>query len=54
MLDFEEIGPKKFKLNGIFYIPGFRIVATDSYLEINTNKFVGCTFENCSAAIGLG
>lgn len=53
-LEFVCIGPRKFKLNGIFFLPGYKIVATDDYLEINTNRFSKCTFANCSAAIGLG
>jgi hypothetical protein len=47
------IAPRKFKLNGIFFLPGFKIVATDDYLEINTNRIINSTFKNCSAAIGL-
>lgn len=53
-LDFESIGPRRFKLNGMFFIPGYRIVATDDFLEINTNKISNCVFDSCSAAIGLG
>ena len=53
-LEFVCIGPKKFKLNGIFFLPGYKIVATDDYLEINTNRISNCTFMNCSTAIGLG
>ena len=53
-LEFVCIGPRKFKLNGIFFLPGYKIVATDDYLEINTNRISKCTFANCSAAIGLG
>lgn len=53
-LEFVCIGPRKFKLNGIFFLPGYKIIATDDYLEINTNRISNCTFSNCSAAIGLG
>lgn len=53
-LEFVCIGPRKFKLNGIFFLPGYKIVATDDYLEINTNRLSKCTFSNCSTAIGLG
>ncbi len=53
-LEFVCIGPRKFKLNGIFFLPGYKIVATDDYLEINTNRFSKNTFANCSSAIGLG
>jgi|GEM_PF-969123 len=50
-LEFAELGPRKFKLNGIFYLPGYKIVATDEYLDINTNKISNCTFKSCSAAL---
>jgi hypothetical protein len=53
-LAFVKIGPRQFKLNGRFTVPGYMVVATDDYLEINTNRFSNNTFENCSAAIGLG
>jgi hypothetical protein len=52
-LEFVELGPRKFKLNGIFYLPGYKIVARDEYLDINTNRIANCTFGSCSAAIGL-
>jgi hypothetical protein len=52
-LEFVCIGPREFKLNGIFFLPGHKIVATDDYLEVNGSKFVKCSFSNCSAAIGL-
>lgn len=53
-LEFVQMDANKFKLNGRFFIPGYRIIATDEYLDINTNKFIGSVFQNCSAAIGLG
>jgi ligand-binding sensor domain-containing protein len=56
-LEFVHIGSRKFKLNGIFFLPGFKIVATDNYLEINkinTIRMSNNTFESCSVAIGLG
>jgi len=53
-LEFAYISPRKFKLNGIFFLPGYKIIATDDYLEINTNRISNCTFKSCSAAIGLG
>jgi hypothetical protein len=56
-LEFVYIGSRSFKLNGIFFLPGFKIVATDNYLEINkinTTRMSNNTFESCSAAIGLG
>lgn len=53
-LEFVYISPRKFKLNGIFFLPGYKIIATDDYLEINTNRISNCTFKSCSAAIGLG
>jgi hypothetical protein len=52
-LEFVELGPRKFKLNGIFYLPGYKIVARDEYLDINTNRIANCSFGSCSAAIGL-
>jgi hypothetical protein len=54
ILDFVKIGPRLFKLNGQFSLPGYRIVATDEGLMINTNLLSHNTFANCSAAIGLG
>jgi len=56
-LDFVHIGSRKLKLNGIFFLPGFKIVTTDDYLEtnkINTIRMSNNTYESCSAAIGLG
>jgi len=53
-LEFAYVSPRKFKLNGIFFLPGYEILATDEYLQINTNRISNCTFKNCSAAIGLG
>jgi len=52
-LEFVYLSSRKFKLNGIFFLPGYKIIATDDYLEINTNKISNCTFKNCSSAIGL-
>lgn len=52
-LEFDYVSPRKFKLNGIFFLPGHKIVATDDYLKINTNKIANCVFSSCSAAIGL-
>jgi len=52
-LEFAYISLRKFKLNGIFLLPGYKIVATDEYLEINTNRISNCTFKSCSAAIGI-
>jgi len=53
-LEFVCIGPRKFKLNGIFFPPGYKIVATDDYLLINTSRISNSTFASFSAAIGLG
>ena len=53
VLDFVKIGPRQFKLNGQFCLPGYQIVATDDGLMVNTNLWRGNTYENCSAAIGL-
>ena len=52
-LEFSYMSPRKFKLNGIFFLPGHKIIATDNYLEINTNRISNCTFKSCSAAIGI-
>ena len=53
-LEFAYISSRKFKLNGIFFLPGYKIIATDDYLDINTNRISNCTFNSCSAVIGLG
>jgi hypothetical protein len=53
-LEFVSIDSRRFKLNGIFFLPGFRIIATDRGLDVNSNLIVGNTFMNCAAAIGLG
>jgi hypothetical protein len=53
-LEFVSIGPRRFKLNGIFFLSGFRIIATDRGLDVNSLVMVGNTFVNCGAAIGLG
>ncbi len=53
VLEFAYLRPRKFKLNGIFYFPGYKIIATDDYLEVNTNRFSNNTFRNLSAAIGI-
>jgi len=53
-LEFVSIGPRCFKLNGIFFLPGYKVIATDRGLDVNSLLMVGNTFENCAAAIGLG
>jgi ethanolamine utilization protein EutA (predicted chaperonin) len=53
-LEFVRTGPRTFKLNGQFFVPGYRIIATDEGLMIDTNMISRCTFESCGAAIGLG
>jgi len=53
-LEFARIGWRKFRLNGRFFLPGYKIIATDDYLEINANRVSDAAFENCSAAIGIG
>jgi hypothetical protein len=54
LLDFVKIGPRRFKLNGQFFLPGYRIIATDEALLINGMILDHNEFVNCSAAIGLG
>ena len=54
LLDFVKIGPRKFKLNGQFFLPGYKIIATDEALLINRMMIDHNEFQNCSAAIGLG
>jgi hypothetical protein len=53
-LEFIRLGPGKFKLNGQFYVPGYRIIATDQGLMVNGIMISQCTFDSCGAAIGLG
>jgi len=53
-LEFLRIGPRSFKLNGQFFVPGYRIIATDEGLMVNSNMISQCTFDSCGAAIGLG
>jgi hypothetical protein len=53
LLEFVQTEPRKFKLNGIFYVPGIRIMATDASLDVNGKRIIGNTFDSCSAAIGL-
>ena len=54
LLEFAQLGPRKFKLNGFFYLPGYRIVANDDYLDVNGIRMSKNVFRNCSTAIGLG
>jgi hypothetical protein len=53
-LEFLRTGPRTFKLNGQFFVPGHRIIASDGGLMVNGNMISQCTFESCGAAIGLG
>jgi len=53
-LEFIRTGPGTLKLNGQFFVPGYRIIASDEGLMINGNKISRCTFESCGAAVGLG
>jgi hypothetical protein len=49
--DSEEIfeivfhAPDEVEINGTFYVKGlnFPIIATKAFLDLNTNKFIGCT-----------
>jgi hypothetical protein len=53
-LEVSSLGPRKLKINGIFFFPGFKIVATDDYLKINNSiTFSSNIFENCSDIMGL-
>jgi len=53
-LEFLRTGPRSFKLNGQFFVPGHRIIASDEGLMVDGIMISRCTFESCGAAIGLG
>ena len=53
-LDFSEIEPNVFKINGIFFLPGYEIVATDEYLRINGSYYSYCESHSSLNAFGLG
>jgi len=53
-LEFRQLGEREVKINGLFYVKGNRIEATDGYLYVNTNKLIGNRFINCRTGIGLG
>lgn len=58
-LDFEEISPNHFKINGIFYYPDIEIFITDTLLKVKTSTNYGefkgkTTFSNCSNVLGIG
>jgi hypothetical protein len=53
-LEVSSIGPEKLKVNGIFFLPGFKIVATDDYLKINDSlTFSKNIFESCADILGV-
>ncbi len=53
-LEVSSLGPQKLKINRIFLLPGFKMVATDDYLKINDSiTFSSNIFENCSDIMGL-
>ena len=51
--EMEYLAPGKIKVNGIFWIGGGKIVASDAGLLIGGALIQGCTFDSCGAAIGL-
>jgi hypothetical protein len=51
--EMEHIAPGKIKVNGIFWIGGMKIVASDAGLNIGGTLIHGGTFDSCGAAIGL-
>ncbi len=53
-LEFRQLGPRKVKVNGIFFINGVQIIATDEFLDIGGNRLSNYNAENCGAAIGIG
>jgi len=52
--DMDYLAPSKIKVNGIFWIGGRKIIATDAGLLIGGALIQGCSFDSCGAAIGLG
>jgi len=48
--------PDDVEINGIFYVKGlsFPIIATRGYLDLNTNKFIGCTKSKSNKGIEIG
>ena len=47
--------PTDAEINGIFYVKGlnFPIIATKSFLDLNTNKFIGNTLAKKGTGIGI-
>lgn len=52
-LDFTEIEPKTFKINGIFIFPDIEVIATDEYLKFNGNTISNSVFMNCGSILGI-
>jgi hypothetical protein len=52
--EMEYLALAKMKVNGIFWIAGRKIVASDAGLLIGDRLIQGCTFDSSGAAIGLG
>ena len=53
-LDFEHLGGKKINVNGIFWVAGRKIIATDEGLKLNGITMKNNTFDSCGSAIALG
>jgi hypothetical protein len=52
-LEFRQLGPREVKVNGIFFINGVQITATDEFLGVGSNRLSNCTFDNCGSALGV-
>jgi len=53
-LEFQYLGGNRLKINGIFWIQGKKIIASDDGLQIGGILMKDNTFQSCGAAIGLG
>ena len=53
-LEFRQLGPRELKVNGIFFINGVRLIATDDFLDVGGMRLSHCSMDNCGSAIGIG
>ncbi len=54
ILELQDLGGRKLKVNGVFWVAGRRIVATDEGLQIDGVRLARNTIDSCGAAIGIG
>lgn len=53
-LEFRQLGPREIKVNGIFFVNGIPITATDEFLDVGGMRISGSIFEGAGSFFGIG